>query len=63
MKGDRLTTVSQVICDHSKHRAYKQRRFDILKGFEIIETRCINCHKILALEIKRFGEPHLLNAF
>jgi hypothetical protein len=45
----------QVICDHSKHRTYTLRSFDILKGFELNETRCFNCHKIVALDIKKFG--------
>ena len=55
MKGDSniLTSVSRDICDHSVHRSYKQRRFDILNGFELLETRCINCHKTLTLEIKK----------
>ena len=55
MKGDRLISVSQVICDHAKQRQYTQRCFDILKGFELIETRCINCHKMLVLEVKKLG--------
>lgn len=56
MKGDSLTTVSQVLCDHTKERVYTQRRFDILEGFEVIETKCLNCHKLLILEIKKFSK-------
>ena len=53
MDEERLTVVSQVICDHAKQRRYTQRRFDILNGFELVATKCINCHKILALEVKK----------
>ena len=53
MKEDRLILISQVSCDHAKQRRYTQTRFDILNGFELVLTRCINCHKILALEAKK----------
>jgi hypothetical protein len=53
MKGDRLTYIYQAICDHADHQSYKQRQFDILNGFELVFTRCINCHATLALEIKK----------
>ena len=53
MEEERLTSVSQVSCDHAKQRRYTQRRFDILNGFELVLTRCINCHKILILEAKK----------
>jgi hypothetical protein len=55
MGEDRLTTVSQVICDHAKQRLYTQRHFDMLNGFELVATRCCNCHKTIALEVKRLG--------
>jgi hypothetical protein len=55
MKGDSLAALSQNFCDHAVHQSYKQRRFDILNGFELISTRCINCHKLLALEIKKLN--------
>jgi hypothetical protein len=55
MEGDESLSSTQVLCDHAKHRTYSQRRFDILKGFELNETRCINCHKIVTLNIKKFG--------
>ena len=54
MGRDTLVTVSQALCDHTKQRVYTQRGFDILKGFELTETKCINCHKILVLEIRKF---------
>ncbi len=55
MEEDRLLSVSQVTCDHAKQRRYTQTRFDILNGFELILTRCINCHKILAFEAKKLN--------
>ena len=55
MEADRLVSFSQVSCDHGKQRQYTQRRFDVLNGFELVLTRCINCHKILALEAKKLG--------
>lgn len=42
-------------CNHAKERHYTQRQFDILNGYELHITRCINCHKTLALEAKKFG--------
>ena len=53
METDKLTPICQPICDHSNQRWYKQRCFDILNGFEIVSTRCINCHKTIVLEIKK----------
>lgn len=53
MEQDELTSVSQALCDHSNQRHYVQKKFDILKGFELVETRCLNCHKILVLEIRK----------
>jgi len=55
MEEDRLVSFSQVSCDHGKQRRYIQRRFDVLNGFEVVLTRCINCHKILAFEAKKLG--------
>ena len=56
MEKEQLTWFKQVICDHSNQRQYTQRQFDILKGFELIATRCINCHKILTLKIIKFDK-------
>jgi hypothetical protein len=55
MEKDRLVSISQVTCDHEKQRRYTQTRFDILNGFELVLTRCINCHKILAFEVKKLN--------
>ncbi len=55
MEEDRLISISQVTCDHAKQRHYTQTRFDILNGFEIVVTRCINCHKILAFKAKKLN--------
>ena len=55
MHKDRLITVSQATCEHAKQRHYTQTRFDVLNGFEIVLTRCINCHKILAMEVKKLS--------
>ena len=53
MEQEELTSVSQALCDHSNQRRYVQKQFDILKGFDLVETRCLNCHKILVLEIRK----------
>ena len=53
MEQEELTSVSRALCDHSKQRRYTQEKFDILNGFDLTETRCINCHKILDLTISR----------
>jgi hypothetical protein len=55
MKENRLIFISQASCDHTKQRRYTQTRFDILNGFELVLTRCLNCHKILALEAKKLS--------
>ncbi len=55
MKSDRLVSVYQATCEHLVHEIYTQRRFDILNGFEMVLTRCINCHKTLKMEIKHLG--------
>ncbi len=53
MVEDRLVSISKVICNHWNQKRYTQKSFDILNGFEIVLTRCINCHKILILEVKK----------
>jgi hypothetical protein len=55
MNGEKLIFVCQAACDHSMYRSYTQRRFDILNGFELVLTRCINCHKTLKLEAKKLN--------
>jgi hypothetical protein len=57
MEKEQLPWIRQVTCDHSNHREqYTRQRFDILQGFEIVETRCINCHKILTAKITKFWQ-------
>lgn len=53
MDKERLTTLSQVTCDHAKQKHYNQTRFDILNGFELVATKCCACHKTLALKVKK----------
>jgi hypothetical protein len=53
MAEDNLVSISQITCDHAKQKHYTQTRFDILNGFEIVLTRCINCHRILTFEAKK----------
>jgi hypothetical protein len=53
MDKERLISVSQATCDHAKQRRYKQTQFDILNGFEMNATKCCNCHKTLALEVRK----------
>jgi hypothetical protein len=43
-------------CQHQQHQLYTQKRFDVLNGFEFTLTRCLNCHKIVGLEIKKFSK-------
>ena len=54
MKTDSLLYACRPKCDHRDWRSYSQRRFDILYGFEINMIRCINCHKTLSMEAKKF---------
>jgi hypothetical protein len=53
MEEDGLISISQAVCDHAKQKHYTQKRFDAINGFALSETRCINCHKMLELEIKK----------
>lgn len=46
------------ICNHFKERRYTQKRLDILNGFELVLTRCINCHKVMNLETRRIKMTH-----
>jgi len=55
MVEEELVDTSQRNCDHGKERLYTERCFDILNGFELTFTRCINCHKIVTLEAKKFA--------
>jgi len=55
MEKDNLVYARQQCCDHQSQMQYKQRDFDILNGFELTYTRCLNCHKIVNLEAKKFS--------
>jgi hypothetical protein len=55
MEEDQLARQIQSVCDHAKERHYTQTQFDMLNGFEFTITRCINCHKTLVFEAKKFG--------
>jgi hypothetical protein len=56
MEVDILFNIRQLNCIHQKQELYLQRRFDILNGIEFKETRCLNCHKIVGLEAKKFSK-------
>jgi formate-dependent nitrite reductase cytochrome c552 subunit len=53
MEAEILASVTQVNCKHERHRKYTERNFDILNGFEIIASKCSNCHKTLELTINK----------
>jgi hypothetical protein len=53
MEEDELVVIRKYICNHFQQRRYTQKRLDILNGFELVLTRCINCHKVLNLEARR----------
>jgi hypothetical protein len=55
MNEETLVETSQLNCDHENQRLYTDRCFDVLNGFELTFTRCINCHKIVSLEAKKFS--------
>ena len=55
MEDDRLFSVSQATCNHAKERHYTQKDFDMLNGFELVFTRCMNCHKILSIDAKKIA--------
>jgi hypothetical protein len=48
-----LVEATHSTCDHND-RLYTERCFDILNGLELKFTRCIDCHKIMELEAKKF---------
>jgi len=55
MSDDYSVCERQLTCDHTKHELYKQRHFDLLHGFELVYSRCVNCHKIVLLETKKLN--------
>ena len=56
MEADILFSTRQLNCNHQKQEMYTQRHFDILNGFELNLTRCLNCHKVVELETKKFSK-------
>ena len=55
MDEEKLFATSKLYCDHENQRLYTDRCFDVLNGFELTFTRCVNCHKIVCLEAKKFS--------
>ena len=55
MVEEKLVATGQLNCDHENQRLYTDRCFDVLNGFELTFTRCINCHKIVSLEAKKLS--------
>jgi hypothetical protein len=55
MYEKRLVETIQSSCNHETERQYTDRCFDILNGFELSFTRCINCHKIVSLDAKKLA--------
>jgi hypothetical protein len=53
MDKEGLINFNQLTCDHPKQRMYSTNQFDILNGFEIVSTKCSNCHKIISIKIKK----------
>jgi hypothetical protein len=53
---DSVFYIRQVYCKHDKAQLYKQRRFDVLNGLDVTFTRCLNCHKIVAIDAKKLAE-------
>jgi hypothetical protein len=56
MRNELFSYSTQPDCNHQKHQVYTQRRFDILNGFEFTLTRCLNCHKIVGMQAKKFSK-------
>jgi hypothetical protein len=61
MGEDELVVIRKYICNHFQQRRYTQKRLDILNGFELVLTRCINCHKVLNLEARRIKKTQTLS--
>ena len=55
MEKERLISICQVTCNHGKQGHYSQTRFDILNGFKIVLTRCMNCHKIIGFKAEKLN--------
>jgi hypothetical protein len=55
MEEDNIIYAKQITCEHGNQKVYTQRSFDIIEGFELVYTRCLNCHKIVSLEVKKLS--------
>lgn len=53
---DALVDASKGTCNHEKQEWYNERCFDVLNGFELTFIHCLNCHKIVSLEAKKFED-------
>ena len=62
MEKESLFSMRQLNCNHEKQERYRQRQFDILNGFEFYLTRCLNCHKIVELEARKFANLRAFTA-
>lgn len=56
MEEDMLFKNSQPNCTHQENQVYQQKRLDILNGFDLTLTRCLNCHKIMELEARKIAK-------
>lgn len=56
MEKDMLFKNSQPNCIHQEKQVYQQKRLDILNGFDLTLTRCLNCHKIMELEARKIAK-------
>lgn len=56
MTEDKALAIQKHNCKHERSQLYTQRRYDILNGMEFTFTRCINCHKIVKLEARKFSK-------
>jgi hypothetical protein len=56
MDKERLVEAAQPKCNHQAQQLYTERCFDVLNGFELVFTRCINCHKVVGLDAKKLKD-------
>ena len=41
------------VCEPAQHVLYKQRFFNILRIYDVVETRCMNCRKVIKTEVNK----------
>jgi hypothetical protein len=46
----------QATCIHEKERHYTRKQLDVLNGLDLTLTRCLNCHKVLLMEVKSISK-------